>query len=44
VDRDRLERVLDGKSDPENLHALNEGEDKAPEAAAQPVRAVKAAA
>jgi aerobic C4-dicarboxylate transport protein len=44
VDRQRLERVLDGKNDPEHLHALYEGEEKATEVEAQPVRAVKAVA
>jgi hypothetical protein len=49
VDRERLAQTLDGKVDPENLHALYEGEDK-PVAAhpckvadSQPVRAASAA-
>jgi len=42
VDRDRLTQVLDGRTDPEDLHELYEGEDDGSNV--QPIRPAAAAA
>ena len=42
VDRERLTQVLDGKTDPEDLHELYEGED--PQSNVQPLSASRVAA
>jgi aerobic C4-dicarboxylate transport protein len=45
VDRQRLDQVLDGRSDPQNLEEMYEGEDEADEGAkVQPIPARRAAA
>jgi len=44
VDRQRLDQVLDGRSDPQNLEEMYEGEDEADGAKVQPIPARRAAA